>query len=49
MGEMGGTGKEITIRVPVYLDGKQIYEAVIKQGKVQQMSTGSNGFMLGTT
>lgn len=49
MSQMGGTSKEIVIKVPVYLDGKQIYESVIKQGKVQQMSTGSNGFMLGTT
>lgn len=45
----GGTGQEINIRIPVILEGKQIYEAVIKQGKIQQMSTGNNGFMLGTT
>ena len=44
-----GTGREINIRIPVILEGKQIYEAVIKQGKIQQMSTGNNGFMLGTT
>lgn len=37
-------GGEITIKVPVYLDGKQIYESVIKNGKVQQMSTGRNPF-----
>lgn len=48
MNKTAGSGKEITIKVPVYLDGKQIYESVIKYGKIQQMSTGSNDFMLGT-
>ena len=47
-GGIGGN-KDITIRVPIYLDGKVLYEAVIKQGKINQMSGGSNGFMLGTT
>ena len=49
MSGMNNTAGEITIKVPIYLDGKPIYEAVIKQGKIQQMSTGNNGFMLGTT
>lgn len=48
--EAGGIGeKEITIKVPVYIDGKQVYESTVKYGKTQQMSTGKNPFMLGTT
>ena len=47
-GGIGGN-KDITIRVPIYLDGKVLYEAVINQGKINQMSGGRNGFMLGTT
>lgn len=42
-----GGGQEITIKVPVYLDGKQITELVVKHGKIQQMSTGKNIFALG--
>lgn len=38
-----------TVIAKLYLDGKQISEAVIKDGKVQQMSTGNNPFLLGTT
>ena len=49
IGGLNGVGQEITIKVPVYIDGKQIYEAVIKQGKINQMSSGNNDFMLGTT
>lgn len=50
MSRMGGLGdKEITIKVPVYIDGKQVYESTVKYGKTQQMSTGKNPFMLGTT
>lgn len=48
MGGMGGSRSE-TIIIRQYLDGKQITQAVIKEGKIQQMSTGSNPFMLGTT
>lgn len=48
--EAGGIGeKEITIKVPVYIDGKQVYESTVKYGKTQQMSTGKNPFMLGIT
>ena len=38
-----------TVIAKLYLDGKQISEAVIKDGKVQQMSTGNNPFLLGAT
>ncbi len=38
-----------TVIAKLYLDGKQITEAVIKDGKVRQMSTGNNPFALGTT
>lgn len=46
-----GTGgnRDITIKVPIYLDSKLLYEAVINQGKINQMSSGNNGFLLGTT
>lgn len=44
-----GAGNPQTIVIKQYLDGKQITQAVIKEGKIQQMSTGSNPFMLGTT
>ena len=49
MSEMGGAGNSGTIIIKQYLDGKQIYETVINNGKVQQMSTGNNPFALGTT
>lgn len=42
-------GQEITIKIPIYLEGKVIYEAVINQGKINQMSSGNNDFLLGTT
>ncbi len=45
----GGSGQELVIRVPVILDGKQITEIVVNNGKIQQMSTGNNPFLLGTT
>ncbi len=44
-----GIGNPQTIIIKQYLDGKQIAQSVIKEGKVQQMATGSNMFMLGTT
>lgn len=47
MSQMGSTSKEITIKVPLYLDGKLITEIVVKHGKLQQMSTGNNIFALG--
>lgn len=47
--EMGGNGNNGTIVIKQYLDSKQVYEAVIKNGKVRQMATGNNEFMLGTT
>lgn len=40
-----GSG-EITIKIPIYLDGKKITEAVVNYGKMQQMSTGNNIFNL---
>lgn len=46
----GGIGnKELTIRIPVIIDGKQITEIVLNNGMIQQMSTGKNPFSLGTT
>ena len=45
----GGPGQEINIRIPVIIDGKQITEIVLNNGKIRQMSTGNNPFMLGTT
>lgn len=48
MSEMGANGNNGTIVIKQYLDSKQVYEAVIKNGKIRQMSTGNNPFMLGT-
>lgn len=41
----GGAGKPIVIKQ--YLDGKQVAQAVVSEGKLQQMSTGRNMFELG--
>lgn len=51
LGLTGGVGNNNpqTIIIKQYLDRKQVAEAVVKEGKVQQMATGSNMFMLGTT
>lgn len=51
MTEMGGMGGNSggTIIIKQYLDGKQVAESVVKEGKVRQMATGNNMFMLGTT
>lgn len=51
MSEMGGgfREKEITIRIPVYIGNKQVYEAVVDYGKIRQAATGKNDFMLGAT
>lgn len=38
-----------TIIIKQYLDGKQVAESVVKEGKIQQMATGNNMFALGTT
>lgn len=47
-GGLHGVSKgDITIKQ--YLDGKQVAESVLKQGKLQQMSSGKNIFMLGGT
>lgn len=44
------TGSDIApIILKLFMDSKVVYEAMIKEGKVRQMSTGSNDFMLGTT
>ena len=37
------------IILKLFMDSKIVYEAMIKEGKVRQMSTGSNDFLLGTT
>lgn len=42
--EAGSNKQGGTSIVKLYLDSKQVAEAVIKQGKVQQMSTGKNPF-----
>ena len=33
--------------IKLYLDGRQIAEAVVKQGRIEQMSSGRNMFALG--
>lgn len=43
------SGSNQTLVIKLYLDGKQISEAVVKEGKLQQMSTGKNMFLLGGT
>lgn len=45
----GTGGNDRPIIIKQYLDGKQISEAMIKEGKVRQMATGKNMFMLGLT
>lgn len=45
MAAMGGTSRPIILKQ--YLDGRQVAEAVVKEGKLQQMSTGRNMFELG--
>lgn len=47
-GNMGNNNPQ-TIIIKQYIDGKQVAEAVVKEGKVQQMATGNNMFALGTT
>lgn len=47
-GTSGRIGDDRPIIIKQYLDGQQIMETVIRNGKVQQMSTGSNPFGLGT-
>lgn len=47
-GNIGNSNPQ-TIIIKQYLDGKQVAESVVKEGKVRQMSTGSNMFLLGTT
>ncbi len=50
IGSTSGIGnKELTIRIPVIIDGKQITEIVLNNAMIRQMSTGNNPFMLGTT
>lgn len=54
LSELGLTGNKgnsnsQTIIIKQYLDGKQVAESVVKEGKVQQMATGNNMFLLGTT
>jgi len=54
LSELGITGNRInsnpqTIIIKQYLDGKQVAESVVKEGKIQQMATGNNMFALGTT
>lgn len=54
LSELGITGNRgnnntQTIVIKQYLDGNQVAESVVKAGRVRQMATGSNMFMLGTT
>ena len=44
-----GNNNPQTIIIKQYLDGKQVAESVVKEGKIQQMATGNNMFALGTT
>lgn len=44
-----GVGNTQTIIIKQYLDGRQVAESVIKQGKMQQAVTGNNMFLLGRT
>lgn len=44
-----GSNNPQTIIIKQYLDGKQVAESVVKEGKIQQMATGNNMFALGTT
>lgn len=49
LGITGGLGSNSQIMVAkLYLDGKQITEAVVREGEIQQMATGNNIFALGT-
>lgn len=48
-GITGGLGSNRqTMVTKLYLDGKQITEAVVREGEIQQMATGNNIFLLGT-
>ena len=51
LGTMGGsmTGTPQTVKVQVLLDRKVIGESTVDWGKIQQMSTGNNPFLLGNT
>ena len=44
-----GNGNPETLIVKLIADSKELTDLVIKNGKVQQMSSGSNPFLLGTT
>lgn len=45
LGLTGGGGSTQTIIIKQYLDGKQLTESVIRNGKIQQMATGRNPFV----
>lgn len=42
--EESGVGQKQRIEIPVYLKGKQIYKAVVEEGKVVMSQTGMNPF-----
>ena len=42
--EESGGGQKHRIEIPVYLKGKQIYKAVVEEGKVVMSQTGMNPF-----
>ncbi len=44
----GGIGNDRPIIIKQFLDSQQVTESVIRNGKMQQMSTGNNPFLLGT-
>ena len=47
MAESGGIGRsDRPIILKVILEGKQILYAVVKEGKIEQMATGNNIFLL---
>ena len=39
-------GQKQRIEIPVYLKGKQIYKAVVEEGKVVMSQTGMNPFAM---
>lgn len=47
-GSLGNNNPQ-TIIIKQYLDRKQVAESIIEEGKLKQMATGKNMFMLGTT
>ena len=43
----GNNGLNGTIRIPIYLDSRQIFEAIINEAKMKQLVSGRNPFEMG--